>query len=90
MTLLADRGERAAILVRVLPVLQAVGRRSAYLALLLENPAALERLLTLARQSEFLVRQVAKHRMLLDELLDSSVPAKHRSMLALAGKAEGE
>ncbi len=58
---------------RALPVLQAVGRRSAYLALLNEKPAALERLLTVARQSEFLVRQVIDHPMLLDELLDARI-----------------
>jgi glutamate-ammonia-ligase adenylyltransferase len=58
---------------RVLPVLQAVGRRSAYLALLNERPAALERLLAVARQSEFLVRQVVNHPMLLDELLDARI-----------------
>jgi len=58
---------------RVLPVLEAVGRRSAYLALLNENPAALQRLLTLASQSEFLVRQVTEHPLLLDELLDARV-----------------
>lgn len=58
---------------RVLPVLQAVARRSAYLALLNERPAALERLLAVARQSEFLVRQVVEHPMLLDELLDARI-----------------
>jgi len=71
--ILAAVAEPAVILERVLPVLQAIGRRSAYLSLLNENPSALERLLTLARQSEFLVRQVAGHPMLLDELLDARV-----------------
>jgi glutamate-ammonia-ligase adenylyltransferase len=71
--ILANTDEPAAILERVLPVLQAIGRRSAYLALLNENPSALERLLALARQSEFLVRQVVVHPMLLDELLDGRV-----------------
>jgi glutamate-ammonia-ligase adenylyltransferase len=72
-TLLAEADEPAELLKRVLPVLQAIGRRSAYLALLMENPAALERLMTLARHSEFLVKQVAVHPMLLDELLDPRV-----------------
>lgn len=65
--------EPARVLHRVLPVLQAIGRRSAYLALLNENPLALGRLLKLADQSEFVVRQVAEHPLLLDELLDSRV-----------------
>ncbi len=71
--MLALAAAPAETLKRVLPVLQAVGRRSAYLALLNERPAALERLLTVARQSEFLVRQVANHPMLLDELLDARI-----------------
>ena len=71
--MLAVAAAPAETLRRVLPVLQAVGRRSAYLALLNERPAALERLLTVARQSEFLVRQVVDHPMLLDELLDARI-----------------
>jgi [glutamine synthetase] adenylyltransferase / [glutamine synthetase]-adenylyl-L-tyrosine phosphorylase len=58
---------------RVLPVLQAICRRSAYLALLNENPSALERLLRLASQSALIARQVAEHPLLLDELLDARV-----------------
>jgi len=73
MTLLASVERPAARLGRVLPVLEAVGRRSAYLALLIENPAALDRLLALAGQSEFLVGLIARHPMLLDELLDGRV-----------------
>ena len=71
--MLAAAPEPVETLRRVLPVLQAVGRRSAYLALLNERPAALERLLAVARQSEFLVRQVVDHPMLLDELLDARI-----------------
>ena len=58
---------------RVLPVLHAVGRRSAYLALLNENPVALERLLTLASQSQFLIRLIAAYPLILDELLDARI-----------------
>jgi glutamate-ammonia-ligase adenylyltransferase len=71
--ILGESADAASVLRRTLPVLQAIGRRSAYLALLNENPAALERLLALARQSEFLVRLVSVHPMLLDELLDPRV-----------------
>ena len=60
----------AAALGRVMPVIQAICRRSAYLALLLENPAALDRLLGLAEQCAMLTRLVAEHPLLLDELLD--------------------
>jgi glutamate-ammonia-ligase adenylyltransferase len=54
-------------------VLEAIGRRSAYFALLNENPAALARLTSLCGRSGFLSRQVATHPLLLDELLDPLV-----------------
>jgi glutamate-ammonia-ligase adenylyltransferase len=54
----------------VLPVYRAICRRSAYLALLNENPAALERLLGLVTDSAWVAKQIAEHPMLLDELLD--------------------
>ena len=61
------------IVSRLVPLLRAVARRSAYLALLSENPPAMTRLLTLAERSEFLVFLVAEHPELLDELLDERV-----------------
>ncbi|HHQ14648.1 MAG TPA: bifunctional [glutamate--ammonia ligase]-adenylyl-L-tyrosine phosphorylase/[glutamate--ammonia-ligase] adenylyltransferase, partial [Chromatiales bacterium] len=54
-------------------VVQAIGRRSAYLALLNENPAALRRLVQLCALSEFLVQQLEAHPLLLDELLDPRI-----------------
>jgi len=71
--MLREHGRPADTLRRVLPVLRAIGRRSAYLALLNENPPALERLLALARQSEFLISLVTSYPLLLDELLDSRI-----------------
>ena len=68
-----EHARPASTLRRVLPLLRAIGRRSAYLALLNENPMALERLLALARQSEFLIRLVSSDPLLLDELLDARV-----------------
>jgi glutamate-ammonia-ligase adenylyltransferase len=56
---------------RVLPIFQAVCRRSAYLSLLDENRDALTRLLAVAGQSPLLARQISEHPLLLDELLDS-------------------
>jgi glutamate-ammonia-ligase adenylyltransferase len=56
-----------------LRVIEAIGRRSAYFALLNENPAALKRLVDLCSKSDFLVTQVATHPLLLDELLDPRV-----------------
>lgn len=68
---------------RLVPLLRAVARRSAYLALLSENPPAMHRLLTLAECSEFLVIQVTEHPGLLDELLDERVFNEPPSRLEL-------
>jgi glutamate-ammonia-ligase adenylyltransferase len=55
---------------RVLPLVTAVLRRSAYLALLLENPDALRELVVLCGASPWIAEQLAQHPVLLDELLD--------------------
>ena len=55
---------------RVLPLVVAVVRRSAYLALLLENPPALAELVALCGASPWIAEQMARHPVLLDELLD--------------------
>ena len=57
----------------VLRVIEEIGRRSAYIALLNENKAALERLVRLCGSSDFLAHQVAAHPLLLDELLDQRI-----------------
>jgi glutamate-ammonia-ligase adenylyltransferase len=56
-----------------LQVVEAIGRRSAYFALLNENPSALQRLTKLCGLGDFLVGQLAAHPLLLDELLDQRV-----------------
>ncbi|MEH6580572.1 MAG: bifunctional [glutamate--ammonia ligase]-adenylyl-L-tyrosine phosphorylase/[glutamate--ammonia-ligase] adenylyltransferase [Halioglobus sp.] len=55
---------------RVLPLVVAVVRRSAYLVLLLENPQALRELVVLCAASPWIAEQLARHPVLLDELLD--------------------
>jgi glutamate-ammonia-ligase adenylyltransferase len=67
---------------RLLKVVSAIGRRSAYYALLNENPAALSRFASLCGRSEFLANQVALHPLLLDDLIDP------RTLDQLAGRAE--
>jgi glutamate-ammonia-ligase adenylyltransferase len=57
----------------MLRIVESIGRRSAYIALLNENQVALERLVNLCASSEFLARQIAAHPLLLDELLDQRV-----------------
>lgn len=58
------------VLERVLPLVEAVARRSAYLVLLTENPSALRRLLTLCAASPWIAEQIARFPLLLDELLN--------------------
>lgn len=59
------------VLERVLPLIEAVARRSAYLVLLTENPGALQRLLELCAGSPWIAEQIARFPVLLDELLNA-------------------
>ena len=59
-----------AVLRRLLRVIEAIGARSAYFALLLENSVARRRLIDLARHGDFLTTQIAALPLLLDELID--------------------
>ena len=54
---------------RVLQVVESIGRRESYLALLLEYPLALERLARLASASPWAAGYMAQHPVLLDELI---------------------
>jgi [glutamine synthetase] adenylyltransferase / [glutamine synthetase]-adenylyl-L-tyrosine phosphorylase len=65
-------GSQADVLRRVLKVLEAIGSRSAYFALLNENALVRRKLVELAALGEFLAAQIASHPLLLDELLDQS------------------
>ena len=55
---------------RLLDLVQAVLRRSAYLRLLLENPQALQQLAVLCSRSSWIADQLTRYPALLDELLD--------------------
>ena len=55
---------------RTLDVVERVLRRSAYLALLNENPGAMARLVDLCSRSRYVADQIARNPALLDELLD--------------------
>lgn len=74
----AEQPARA--LLRIMPLVEAVVRRSAYLVMLTENPVALERLVMLCDGSPWIAAELARHPVLLDELLDSrtlfSLPEK--------------
>ncbi|MFZ5844326.1 MAG: bifunctional [glutamate--ammonia ligase]-adenylyl-L-tyrosine phosphorylase/[glutamate--ammonia-ligase] adenylyltransferase [Pseudomonadota bacterium] len=56
---------------RVLQLLRAVCKRTAYLELLAENPAALGQLTKLMADSRFITEQLCQYPILLDDLLDA-------------------
>ncbi len=59
-----------ATLARLLKLLEAIVRRTAYLALLVETPLALSQLVRLTSISPWIAQQIMRHPLLLDELLD--------------------
>ncbi|WP_363798828.1 bifunctional [glutamate--ammonia ligase]-adenylyl-L-tyrosine phosphorylase/[glutamate--ammonia-ligase] adenylyltransferase [Lysobacter firmicutimachus] len=77
---------------RLLALLHNVLRRSAYLALLDEQPAALTRLVEVVSRSALLAERLASHPLLLDELLDARVvgPLPGREeLLAACAEVDG-
>jgi glutamate-ammonia-ligase adenylyltransferase len=66
----ATSHEPLAILRRTLKVIEAIGQRSVYFALLQESAAARRRLVELCGHGAFLADQIAAHPLLLDELVD--------------------
>jgi glutamate-ammonia-ligase adenylyltransferase len=55
---------------RLMPLLEAIMRRTAYMSLLVENPMALSQLIKLCAASVWISHQLARFPVLLDELLD--------------------
>lgn len=68
----ADAEHPDLALARILPLVVAVVRRSAYLVLLLENPKALKELVALCAASPWIAQQMAANPVLLDEFLNAS------------------
>src|SRR5690606_3345510 len=54
---------------RILPLVESIARRSAYLVLLVENPTALHQLVRLCSASPWIADELSRHPALLDELL---------------------
>src|SRR5258708_2568105 len=67
----AEREDPDAALARCLEFMETVSRRAAYLALLDERPAALERLAQLLAASSWAAEYLNRHPIVLDELLDA-------------------
>ena len=70
LNVVAQSSEPDIFLERILPLVEAVLRRTAYLVLLMENPPALEHLGKLCIASPWIAQQIARFPALLDEFLD--------------------
>jgi len=70
IAMLKGRAAPAQTLRRVLNIVTQVLRRSAYIALLNENSAAMQRLIDLCEQSGYLADEIGRFPLLLDEMLD--------------------
>jgi len=87
--LLADIARSAAqltVLRRILSIIEATGKRSAYFALLRENAAARTRLVELVGHGEFLATRIAAHPLLLDELIDERLLSQLPTRASLAAE----
>lgn len=79
----------------IIELLQILLRRSNYLALLEQQPAALDRLFELARGSRWLVQRLVEQPLLLDDVFDPRAPAPPDGdaidqALAAAGAGQGD
>ena len=83
--------QSVAVIARILGIIDAIGARS-YLALLKEQPAALERLIDVCAISGFLAQQIAEFPLLLDELIDrrafEELPSRSTFARELAARTE--
>lgn len=90
--LLAAAGQAedpATALERILGLVDAVSRRTSYVALLLENPPAMDHLVRLADASAWILTFLARHPLLLDELLDPRTLYRPPERAALAEELAG-
>lgn len=69
--LIAMHGETDVLFARLLRIVERIGGRTTYLALLQENRMALERLVDICARSQYLAEQIAASPLLLDELIDA-------------------
>jgi glutamate-ammonia-ligase adenylyltransferase len=88
LLLLKSRPNPAQVLRRVLDIVSRILRRSAYVALLNENPPVLERLVHLCESSAYLAEQIARYPVLMDELLDPRLFSASLSMQEMAAELD--
>ena len=71
------------VLDRIFELIRSIHKRTAYLAMMLENPSILHHLVTLTDASPWIAVQLCRHPVLLDELVDPRTlyrPPKRREM----------
>ncbi len=86
----AKEDDPLASLERLVELVRAVARRTSYLALLLEHPAVLRRLVALMAGTPLIAGYLTRHPLLLDELLDTRTlyrpPARKELSEDIAGR----
>lgn len=86
----ARQAEPDAALARMLKLVEAVLGRTTYLALLLESPRALEQLARVCAASDWIAQLVARHPLLLDELIDPRLFEDVPTRASLAADLESQ
>ena len=81
LSAVAEAEKPSLSLSRVMVLIEAVSRRTAYLVLLLENPGTLQQLILLCSGSPFITEFLSKHPVLLDELLGGISQPPEKSAL---------
>lgn len=88
LRLIGEQQNQEAVFARVLRIIERIGGRTVYLALLHEHPLALKRLISLCAQSEFLADQIAAFPLLLDELIDERLLNELPTRISLAAELQ--
>jgi len=73
LRLIGMQQDQEVVFQRVLRIVEMIGGRTVYLALLNDHPPVLKQLIELCAQSQFLADQIAAFPLLLDELINASV-----------------
>ncbi len=85
---LAPLPDALALLRRLLRIIESIGARSTYFALLLENATARTRLIELTRHGDFLPAQISAYPLLLDELIDERLLQRPPTRAQLASELQ--
>ena len=89
---LLNREDAEALLNKLIDLVRTIEKRTCYIALLVENPSAIDHLIKLARESAWIISYLTRHPVLLDELLDyralSVPPEKHKIAAELETRLE--